>query len=252
MKTLSYILLTLVLTVKLSGQTIKEIDSLVKWIDNCHFTDTVYKYGTEKSKSDSLIGYVSCDTIKKIHVYNKDNSQIIIYYWKPHKMIDDVLFVKEFQGNQTNQYYFWDDSLVVSDNERYSEYSNKRVKDIFEKFDNYFSPIEFQYIDDQAQKFIFVGRLVEVPKMTPHCGVLAHALTIKIEVVDTDYKDYNNQYVLINQPCPEFLGDGYFIKNQKYKIFVATNDGVPFSYAVSNIYDEDIPIFWSRHIEKIE
>lgn len=252
MRRCSYILVFALFSIIVKGQTINQIDSLVNWIDSSVYTDTVVCYGSDKSEYDSIIGYISNDTIKMASVFLNKSNRLNIYYWKPYKLVNDLLFVSEIKGAKTAHYYFWNDSLLISDYERYSEYDNAYTNDIFEKFEGYLSNVEFQYIEDQAQKYIFVGRLVDVPKMTPHCGAFAFSRTFKFEVIESDYSNYDSKYVLINQPCPELYDDGFFVKNGKYRIYAATNDGAPFNYIVHNDYDEDTPIFWSRDIEVAE
>ena len=85
------------------------------------------------------------------------------------------------------------------------------------------------------------------------CGVFAFGHLQKFEVLSTDFPNYDKKFVLIIQPCPEFLGDNFFKDNKVYEVDVATNSGVTFGYVINNDYkNENLPTFWSRKIVKVD
>lgn len=103
-----------------------------------------------------------------------------------------------------------------------------------------------------SSKYTFKCKLIECVPFPPGCGVIAWALVQKYEVLETNYPGYTNKYVLIIQPCPEFIGKEFFKKNHSYKILAATNSGVAFDYLVQNRYKmEKLPMFWCKKIEPI-
>jgi hypothetical protein len=102
-----------------------------------------------------------------------------------------------------------------------------------------------------SAKYMFKCKLTERVPLPAGCGVIAWALVQKFEVLQTDCPGYSNKYVLIIQPCPEFLGKDFFKKNDVYKIIAATTSGAPLGYTIVNRYKkEQLPIFWSRKAEK--
>ena len=73
----------------------------------------------------------------------------------------------------------------------------------------------------------------------------------KFEVLSTDFPNYGKIFVLIIEPCPEFLGDNFFQDDKIYEVDVATNSGTTFGYSYFNNYEkENLPIFWRRKIVK--
>lgn len=108
-----------------------------------------------------------------------------------------------------------------------------------------------QSVVEKVQDYKFIGRLVETVRMPPNCGSFAFAVVHKYEVLETNYPDYDKQYVLIIQTCPEFLKDNFFKKNKIYHIDVAIDSGAEFSYSLNNEYEkEDLPTFWTRKVKR--
>ena len=87
----------------------------------------------------------------------------------------------------------------------------------------------------------------------PGCGVLALALTQKFEIMESNFvplKLKNN--ILLHQPCPEFLGNDFFITNKMYKVKVTKKSGASFEYIIFNNYEkENLPTYWIQEIEII-
>ncbi len=97
----------------------------------------------------------------------------------------------------------------------------------------------------------FKARLTKAVQLTPFCGTIAWAIAQKFEVISTDFPGYKNKYVVVIQPCPEFLGKNFFKSNTVYNITVADSSGAKFGYSYTNIYQkENIPTFWSREINR--
>lgn len=93
-------------------------------------------------------------------------------------------------------------------------------------------------------------KLVKVEYPPAHCGIFAWALTQKFQIIKSDFSLMKPGYpVLLNQPCPEFLGEGFFLKDQTYKVVVATTNNAPFGYTVVNNTKSNLPILWVRTIE---
>lgn len=104
-----------------------------------------------------------------------------------------------------------------------------------------------------SSKYTLKCKLIEQAPFPAGCGIFALALVHKFEVLETNYPGYTQKYVLMIQPCPEFIGRAFFKAKHNYKIFAATNSGVAFDYIVVNKYKkEQLPIFWSREIELIK
>jgi hypothetical protein len=104
-----------------------------------------------------------------------------------------------------------------------------------------------------ALTYQFRGKLVKAAPLPPGCGTIAWAVVQKFEVISTTFPDYNKKYVLIIQPCPEFLKERFFETGKTYDIDVATNSGVTFDYCLVNIYEkEKLPIFWARDIKRVD
>ncbi|MEO8711418.1 MAG: hypothetical protein ABI405_04800 [Parafilimonas sp.] len=99
----------------------------------------------------------------------------------------------------------------------------------------------------------FEVRLTKALGLTPNCGYMAFALLQKFEVIKTDFPNYTNRFVLIVEPCPEFLGIGFFQNNKIYQVSATLNSTAPFSYPYPNKYEKDnLPIFWSKEITKLK
>ncbi len=97
----------------------------------------------------------------------------------------------------------------------------------------------------------FKARLTETAPRTPFCGNTAWAVVQKFEVVSTNLPGYKNKYVVVIQPCPEFLEKNFFKSNAVYDITVADSSAEKNHYSFTNSYErEHIPIFWSRGISK--
>ncbi|MBS1513147.1 MAG: hypothetical protein JST86_20085 [Bacteroidetes bacterium] len=116
---------------------------------------------------------------------------------------------------------------------------------------DYSTPVGFAVVDRKAKKYHFKVKLIKALHLPAGCGYFAFGHLQKFEVLTTDYPNYNKKYVLIIQPCPEFLGDKFFQDGKIYEVDVATNSGVTFGYVINNDYKaENLPTFWSRNIIK--
>ena len=111
--------------------------------------------------------------------------------------------------------------------------------------------IAFELVDRKASKYKLTGKLVETVPLTPHCGYFAFAIVQKFEVISTTYPNYNQKFILLIQPCPEFLGEDFFNTGTIYDINIATNsEDIHYNYT-NNYVGENLPIFWIRKITKI-
>jgi hypothetical protein len=107
-------------------------------------------------------------------------------------------------------------------------------------------------VKDTAVYFI-KARLIEKTSLPPGCGVFAWAIAQKFEIIESAIPEIKSGNVIIVQPCPEFLGKGFFKRRKTYTILVGRNNDAPFSFGIANKYDkEKIPVFWSREIKLAE
>ena len=87
----------------------------------------------------------------------------------------------------------------------------------------------------------------------PHCGVIAWALTQKFEILESNFGVLKPKHsVLLNEPCPEFLGNNFFITNRIYEAKITEKSNAPFVYAIINNHEkENLPTFWIQEIKII-
>ncbi len=236
------------------SQDISSIDKLKVRIDNLLYTDTVIITDTifdlKGYEEKEIQGFRHGDTLVKTIAKFKNSSRIRVSYFSclPNYQ-NKVVYVKDFDEKTNDlliELYAWDEEILKSNIIKASNNYTTRPSDILRRSD-YSTKIGFKIVDRDALKYWFTGRLIEKVPFTPGCGKIAWAVVHKYEVINTTYQDYPNKYVLVIQPCPEFNGEKFFIKNQTYRIYASTNSGVTFSHVVSNQYEKaGIPIFWSE------
>ena len=94
-------------------------------------------------------------------------------------------------------------------------------------------------------------KLIKVEVLPPFCGDLVWALAQKFEVLESNIElvKPKNIIVLI-QPCPEFLGIGFFVKDKSYKVKVSQSSGAQFNYTIINhdLIKKNLS-FWIRDIK---
>lgn len=241
----------------LFAQDITYIDSLKRAIDGMTFNTVISIYDTAfAAKERKITAFMCGDTVKKVIVTFKGSPRIRqVYMGYVGYYENKVFYIKDIDstnGKLLFEVYGWNGKLIKSnvvaalDSE---ELNNRRLA-----LDNadYDTRIKFYIVDSKADKYIFKCKLTEEVQFPPGCGIVAWALVQKFEVVETDCPGYNNKFVLIIQPCPEFTGQAFFKKGRIYKARVATNSGVTFGFSIVNKYkQETVPIFWSREIESI-
>lgn len=106
-------------------------------------------------------------------------------------------------------------------------------------------------LDNQDTIYHLKVRLAKALTLTPDCGYMAFALVQKFEIISTDIPNYDNKFILLIQPCPEFLGKDFFKTNNLYNVEAAKTSGKKIGFTYTNNYDkEKLPIFWSRKIIK--
>jgi hypothetical protein len=101
--------------------------------------------------------------------------------------------------------------------------------------------------------FTIKARLVKAEQLPVSCGVLAVALTQKFQVTETDLPFLKpGMFVLLNMPCPESAGAGYFVTNEAYQISAAFMNRSHSSFLIMNIYkSDDLPMYWIDDICKL-
>ena len=94
-------------------------------------------------------------------------------------------------------------------------------------------------------------KLIKADPLPAGCGVFAFALAQKFQVIEGSFGPIKPKMViLLIEPCPEFLGEGFFVKDRIYNVKVSSNSGAPFQYLVRNAYDkENFLCFWVRDIK---
>ncbi|TAL46707.1 MAG: hypothetical protein EPN92_05660 [Chitinophagaceae bacterium] len=99
--------------------------------------------------------------------------------------------------------------------------------------------------------YIFKAKLIKVEPLPPHCGIFAFALAQKFEIIESNFSPVKPRFiVLLIQPCPEFLGKNFFLKNRVYYLQVSQVNNAPFSYIIMNSYKtEKLLSFWIRDIK---
>jgi hypothetical protein len=239
------------------SQTVEELDykKIIQEIEIEKFTDSVSTSSifNLNYKPAEVKGYLKGDTLlKTIAIYSDFEKVVYTYYNKLNKQpfylkIMDISTNILFQEVRVLGYFKFEtintQKLHLKDNE---------IKIIIESSD-FSGAVGFALVDRKALKYNFTGKLVEEVEMTPPCGREAFAIVHKYEVLNTDYPNYNQKYVLLIQPCPQFEGNNFFKKKKIYKIDVATNSGVTFNHVIFNEYDKvDLPIFWVREIKRLK
>jgi len=106
-------------------------------------------------------------------------------------------------------------------------------------------------VNTQDTVYHFKVRLTKALPRTPDCGYMAFALVQKFEVISTDFPNYNDRFILLIQPCPEFLGKNFFKTDNIYNVDAGKTSGETIGFTFTNTYDkEKLPILWSRKIIK--
>lgn len=101
--------------------------------------------------------------------------------------------------------------------------------------------------------YIVKGQLIEALPLTPDCGIIAWALALKFEILQSEIPGLKSDALVIIQPCPEFLGKDFFKKNKTYLVSVGRNNNASFGYTIVNKYEkEKLPAFWSRTIKLVD
>jgi|GEM_PF-2603782 len=249
---ISFLIISILLCATTFSQTIKSIDKLIYRIDHIKFSDsiTIFDSANSRRKLVQITGYLSGDTLMKSITRFKESSRIRLTYYDN----DRSLYVKEFDSI-TNEIY----SEVYGSGYTILKSHILKPLDIEEKNEpyrllenaDYSTAIGFAVVDRKAKKYHFKVKLTNAIPLPPGCGIMAFGHLQKFEVLSTDFPNYDKKFVLIIEPCPEFLGDNFFQDNKIYKVDVATNSGVTFGYSYFNNYEnENLPIFWSRKIIK--
>lgn len=239
------------------SQRVKTIDSLIQRIDATSPTDSITVIDSTRfeRRPIKVTGFLKGDTLLKTIIrFNNASIHRITYYKQWAKDYASARYVKdvdtltnkvllEVYGNGFDIYGSNIAKIAVEPEE-------KSPYDIL-YFSDYHINISFALVDRRARKYTFKARLTKVIPMTVRCGQSAEAIVQKFEVISTTFPNYNKQFVLLIQPCPEFLGMGFFVAGQVYDIEVATNSGVTFGYFVYNLYqNENLPTFWTREIKR--
>jgi hypothetical protein len=101
-------------------------------------------------------------------------------------------------------------------------------------------------------KFIILGVLMEIPRQPERCGDNAVAVVFKFAVEQVLDGDVDQELILAAIPCPELKGEGYFIKNARYRVQAETDSSTAGEYSIYNEYEnEGLEMCWCEGIEKV-
>ena len=239
------------------SQTVNSINKLIYRVDHTVFTDSIdiLDTTTALTKPVRIIAYLSDGTLQKSIARFRNSSRIRLTYYSTRTGSDaEAVYVKEIDehsGEQLTEVYGFDFTVLRSAIAKPLESEEReRPYELLQNAD-YSTTIGFALVDRKAEKYHFKVKLVQALPLPPSCGLVAFALLQKFEVISTDCPNYDNRYVLIIEPCPEFLGAKFFEDNAIYEVDVATNSGVTFGYSYYNNYEkENLAVFWSRNIIK--
>ena len=113
-----------------------------------------------------------------------------------------------------------------------------------------FLSLHFFSQTDSSSPYLKV-RLLKAEKKPAGCGLFAWALTQKFEILESSSAILNpKDIILLIEPCPEGLGNSFFIANHFYKVWIKNESDALFKYIVINNYvKEKLPSFWIQKIE---
>lgn len=101
------------------------------------------------------------------------------------------------------------------------------------------------------QEIRFTGRLLETPSTTMRCGDAAIAVVHKFEIVKVLKGKLDEPLVKLIIPCPELLGEGFFVKGGQYRVTAARDLSEAEGYAVVDEYEkEQLPLLWAIKVDK--
>jgi hypothetical protein len=251
---ISFLLILILLYVSAFSQTVKSIDKLIYRVDNTKFSDsiTILDSANRTKTPVKITGYLSGDTLLKSVTRFKQSARVRLTYYKN----DRSVYVKEFDSTTnemlTEVYGF---GFTVYKSKVLKPLDTEEKKEPYRLLESsdYSTVIGFAVVDRKAKKYHFKVKLTDALPLPAGCGVFAFGHLQKFEVLSTDFPNYDKKFVLIIEPCPEFLGDKFFQDGEVYDVDVATNSGVTFGYAINNNYEaENLPTFWSRKIVKTD
>lgn len=89
--------------------------------------------------------------------------------------------------------------------------------------------------------------LIDVPRLTPHCGCYAFESAMLFRVVQDERLRSTSDSVVIVFRCPEGFGSDFFQQGRQYQIeLVDTAPDTGFSWMTSNSYvGLELPTFWA-------
>jgi hypothetical protein len=249
---ISFLIISTILYVSAFSQIGTPVDDLIYRVDRTNFSDSITILdSTNRTRIlVQVTGYLSGDTLMKSIARFKQSSRIrLTYYYN-----DQSVYVKEFDS--TNNEIFsevYGSGYTVYKSQVLKPLDTDEKKEPYRLLENadYSTAIGFAVVDRKAKKYHFKVKLIKALHLPAGCGYFAFGHLQKFEVLATDYPSYDKKYVLIIQPCPEFLGDKFFQDGKIYEVDVATNSGVTFGHVVNSDYKtENLPTFWSRKIVK--
>ena len=101
---------------------------------------------------------------------------------------------------------------------------------------------------DTEKIYLFKAKLTKLSRPTPHCGLYAWAITQKFELLDSSSANQKSKFVLIVQPCPEFMPKGFFKRGRIYNIKASIRNRT--THMVKNNYESlNLPTYWTEDIQ---
>jgi hypothetical protein len=109
----------------------------------------------------------------------------------------------------------------------------------------------YAFSQSDTSTFLIRAQLTKAVPLPPHCGVFAWAITLKFRIFKSDalFKG-PKMMALLNMPCPEFKGNGFFETGQHYEIICRYTNNYPYT-VINNYKFENLPVFWIDDIRKL-
>ncbi|NNE58217.1 MAG: hypothetical protein HKN36_08935 [Hellea sp.] len=93
---------------------------------------------------------------------------------------------------------------------------------------------------DQPNRYQLMGEIVSEVAQLPHCGVIAVAMVVEVEILQLSDPLYNYNRIPVIITCPEFHGEHFFEKGEAYSMVLLDQNPAGFEWSIFGweIYDE--------------
>lgn len=100
-----------------------------------------------------------------------------------------------------------------------------------------------------SDEILFHGRLTERPSEAPRCGDIKVAVAYKFEVQRVIKGTLTGKTAVVLIPCPDLLGDKFFVEKAEYFVEASTDLTPARSYTVYNDY-QGSAMLWTLKITR--